>query len=140
MGLTFDYTPRLGPQGVEYDPLVDAVFTNPKNSKRVEIRSLIDSGAASIMLNGQFAKALGIDLTRGDAVAFQGIAHEPVVAYMHLVLIRLTNDSHEYLVPCFFLPELKMPALLGQRGFFEHYKVVFERHKKRFQLTPLPQD
>ena len=137
MGLKYEYTPRLGAQGVEYDPLVDVVFTNPKTGKHVEIRSLIDSGAASIIVSGQFAEPLGIKIVAGRAVKFQGIAYDPVIAYEHQLSMRLKHDTHEYLVPCFLMSGLRTSALLGQRGFFENYKVVFEQYKKRIELTPI---
>lgn len=137
MGLKYEYTPRLGAQGVEYDPLVDVVFTNPKTEKHVEIRSLIDSGASSIILSGQFAEPLGITIVAGRAVEFQGIAYDPVIAYEHRLNMRLKHDTHEYLVPCFFMSGLSTSALLGQRGFFENYKVMFEQYKKCIELTPI---
>jgi hypothetical protein len=136
MGVSFDYTPRLGPQGVEYDPLVDVVFTNPKNGKGIEIRSLIDSGAASIIVSAQFAAPLGLDVIGGRTVAFQGIAHDPVIAYEHFLKMRLKHDSHEYVVPCFLMADLRTTALLGQRGFFENYDILFQLSQKRFELAP----
>ena len=85
VGLNYPYTPRVGPVEVEYGPLVDVVFTNPKNGQRVEVRSLIDSGAAGIILHGQFAELLSIDLESGKLHEFQGIAHTPVRAYDHVL-------------------------------------------------------
>jgi hypothetical protein len=37
---------------------------------------------------------------------------------------------------CSLMPDLSTPALLGQRGFFDHYKVTFERYSQRIELTP----
>lgn len=139
MGLKYQYIPRFGPAGVEYDPLVDIVYTNPRNGKNVEVRSLIDSGAAGIIIHGQFAELLGIDLESGKLHEFQGIAHTPVRAYDHQLKIRLKEDSHEYLVICSVMPDLSTSALLGQRGFFDNYKITFERSIKRIELTPRSQ-
>jgi hypothetical protein len=137
VALKYDYTPRMGPTGIEYDPFVDVVFTNPSNGLSVEIRCLIDSGAGGIILSAEFAELLGLDLKRGDEHLYQGIAHDPVSAYDHELMIRLKEDRHAFRVVCSLMPGLKASGLLGQRGFFDHYKVVFERAKKRIELTPL---
>ena len=137
MVLKFEYLPRVGPAGIEYDPTVDVVFTNPKNGASVEARCLIDSGASSIVLNGEFAEVLGIDLRTGKEHKFQGIKGDPAVGYDHLLNMRLKQDTNEFLVECSLVPELKTTGLLGQKGFFENYRVVFERAKKRIELTPL---
>lgn len=136
MGLKYKYTPRFGPVGVEYDPLVDVVYRNPKNGKSIEVRSLIDSGAAGIILHGQFAELLGINPELGKLHEFQGIAHTPVRAYDHELTIRLKEDRHEYRIMCSIMPDLSTSALLGQRGFFDNYKVTFERYNQRIELTP----
>jgi hypothetical protein len=138
MGLKYAYTPKYGPQGVEYDPLVDVIFTNPTTGQSVEGRCLLDSGASSIILNDQFAALLGLDPERGIPHHFQGIARDPILAYDHSLTIQLKGDTHAYTVACSLMPGLKMAGLLGQKGFFEHYKVVFERYKQRIELTPIP--
>jgi hypothetical protein len=37
-------------------------------------------------------------------------------------------------VTCAFAPIEGMDALFGQRGFFENYKVVFEKYKNQFEV------
>ena len=49
--------------------------------------------------------------------------------------MRIMNDRHECIVPCGVLPLPAYDGLLGQRGFFDNYKVVFEKYKKRFAVT-----
>ena len=46
------------------------------------------------------------------------------------------DRRNEFLITCAFLPGLQTDALLGQSGFFENYKVIFERYHNRFQVIP----
>jgi hypothetical protein len=36
---------------------------------------------------------------------------------------------------CSIMPDLSISALLGQWGFFDNYKVAFERYHQRIELT-----
>lgn len=136
--LKYDYTPTIGWEGrFDRQPLVDVVFKNPNNGRTVEVRCLIDSGAANTILNAALADELGIDLRTGGQHPFFGISGDPVVGYDHMVSFRLKEDSHEYGMAVAFLPGLNATGLLGREGFFENYKVTFEQAQKRFELTPL---
>ena len=135
--MKFDYTSQYTDFGIARMPLVFVEFSNPADSlKRREVFSLVDSGAAATLINAQYAQELGIDLQSGKRIPFQGIKGTPAIGYEHLIKIRLTHDSREVTVPCYFMPDLQISALLGQAGFFENYKVLFEHYKKRFELTP----
>lgn len=135
--MKFEYLTRLGPHGWEYEPKIEVVFINPKNGKSVEVLCLIDSGAGATILNAEFAEVLGIDLTSGKPHPYMGIS-EKAPAYDHPVEMRLKQDTHTYRIICSFMPGLTTTGLLGQRGFFEHYKVTFELSKKRFEIVPIP--
>jgi hypothetical protein len=121
MTFTFEYTPKISPHGeLAYDPIVQMIFTNPASGSTVAVHSLIDSGAGGIILNAQFAKRLRLSLEAGTRRLFLGITQDPVVGYEHMLRMRLQEDiQHECMVPCYLLPGLRMPALLGQKGFFE---------------------
>ena len=135
--MKFDYTSQYTDFGIARMPLVFVEFSNPADSsKRRDVFSLVDSGAAATLINAEYAQELGIDLESGKRIPFQGIKGAPAIGYEHLIKIRLTHDSHEFAVPCYFMPDLQISALLGQSGFFENYKVLFERYKKRFEITP----
>lgn len=137
MALKFQYTPKLTNYGTGRVPLVEVVFTNPTTKKNIKINCLIDSGADGIVLNGQFADLLNLRFTSGKEHRYQGITYEPVIAYDHTLSMYLNGDEkHKFNVVCSFLPGLRTAGLLGQAGFFDNYKVTFERYKKTFQLTP----
>ena len=87
---------------------------------------MVDSGASDILINAEIAVALGIEIERGDLRVYGGIGGE-VKGYMHTINIRVMNDSHGFTVKCGVLPLPMYDGLLGQRGFFDNYKVTFEK-------------
>jgi len=100
---------------------------------------LVDSGASDIILNAQFAPLLGIDLMAAPSQEYQGIGDEPFQAYKHRVTIRLQAASEAFTVQCAFMPDLRIDCILGRNGFFDTHKIVFEKYKKRFAITPMLQ-
>ena len=49
--------------------------------------------------------------------------------------MQVRGDRNSYEVACAFAPIEGMDALFGQRGFFENYKVVFEKYKNQFEIV-----
>ena len=94
---------------------------------------LVDSGSASILMNPQIGKALGIDVPSGEPMTFGGIGGN-VIGYKHKLTFRLIGDRNEYEVECAFAEIGIVDAILGQIGFFDNYKVVFERYKNEFEI------
>jgi len=64
---------------------------------------------------------------------------EPFHAYKHQVTLRLQAAAEAFTVPCAFRPDLRIDCILGQNGFFDTHKIVFEKYKKRFAITPILQ-
>jgi hypothetical protein len=106
--------------------MVDVVFTNPKNGNSIKVQCRIDSGADEIVLPAEVGIMLGLKLEEGESLEFQGVAHDPVDGYRHIIEMQIKNDIHSYKVPCSFVFGLRSTGLLGIRGFFENYKVSFE--------------
>ena len=115
------------------------MFTNPVTGNFVLLFGLVDSGASDIILNVQFAPLLGINLSDAPAQEYQGIGDEPFHACKHQVTIRLQATVEALTVPCAFMPDLRIDCILGQNGFFDTHKILFEKYKKRFAITPLMQ-
>ena len=137
--MQFPYTPRSTDYGITQEPRVPVIFTNPVTGNFVLLFCLVDSGASDIILNAQFAPLLGIDLTAAPSQEYQGIGEEPFQAYKHRINIRLQAASEAFTVSCTFMPDLRIDCILGQNGFFDTHKIVFEKYKKRFAITPVMQ-
>jgi hypothetical protein len=137
VALTFHYKSKLGGRGIVPVPILPVTFTNPATGDRIDVDCLIDSGADDTLINAKLAGLLGIAVTAGTRRLYQGIAHAPIPAYDHTVLMQIANDTHQFAITAAFMPELRTACLLGRHGFFEHYKVVFEQYKDRFAITPI---
>lgn len=133
--MQFGYDTRyIDGYGFEMAPRLPVVFRNPKNGREMPIFCLVDSGASDILINQEIAESLGIEVKRGKPHTYGGIGGE-VMGYEHVIALRIVGDDHEFTVVCSVLPLPLYDGLLGQRGFFDNYKVVFEKYKKRFEVT-----
>jgi len=130
----YKYTAQYNDYEMEYMPRVTVCIKNPKTGSELPVFALVDSGAAETLLQREIGEQLGIDIESGERVEFEGIGGV-VVGYRHKVLIRLAGEKNIHLIECAFTPSRSFDALLGERGFFEHYKVVFERYKKEFSIS-----
>ena len=133
----FSYSPRFTPGGFEFDPIVPVIFTNPKNGWNVEMFCLVDSGASVIILDEKFANKLRLDLLSGKERILEVIQEVPIVGYSHKLFMHLKDDPRDFEVDCVFVPGLKMNGLLGQKGFFDNYRVLFEGYNQRLETTPV---
>ena len=124
--MQFRYDTRYTEYGFEMVPRLPVVFRNPHNGRELPIFCLVDSGASDILINTEIAHALGIEVERGEPRIYAGIGGV-VTGYQHTITIRVMNDDHEFTVVCGVLPLPAYDGLLGQRGFFDNYKVVFEK-------------
>ena len=134
--MKFRYTPRfLGDyDSVEYDPLLWVSFKSQTTGRGAAVLGMIDSGAAEILLHTGIGEAMGIDIPSGEKVIYSGIGGA-IEGYKHTVLMQVRGDRKAHEVTCAFAPIEGMDALFGQRGFFENYKVVFEKYKNRFEVV-----
>jgi Aspartyl protease len=117
-------------------PRVLIEFTNPENGKSITVKALVDSGASILFLNMRLAEDLGIDRASAPTGGVSS-ANQDAVAYYRDRKIHVQGDTHGFTIPCGFM-DLRTDAVVGLEGFFEHYRVVFERYKNRFELTPQP--
>ncbi len=132
--MKFQYDTRLTSLGFEQVPRVPVVFTNPKNGFAIPVFCLVDSGASDTLLHWEIGKTLGIDIEKGKRHEYAGIGGV-VAGYRHPIKIRLANDTCEFTIECAIMQFPSFDGLLGQRGFFDNYKVVFEKYKKIFEIT-----
>jgi predicted aspartyl protease len=131
--MKFRYDTRYTEHGFEMVPRVPIIFRNPKTGMEVPIFCLVDSGASEILINAQVAKMLGIEMEKGKKYIYGGIGGE-VEGYRHKLTMRLMSDKQEFAVACGVLDLPMYDGLLGQIGFFDNYKVIFEKYKKRFEV------
>jgi hypothetical protein len=117
-------------------PIVSVRVTHNKTS--LALWGLVDSGADITLLNSSFAQLFSIDLKNGRRIPLVGVLEGPeFAAYLHQVNLAIKGvGSADTLVA--FTDSEKYPDLviLGRRGFFEHFIIKFEEHKKQIEIEP----
>jgi hypothetical protein len=133
--MKFRYTSRFLDdfETVVDDPLVWVSFKSPTTGRGAAVLGMIDSGAAEILLHTGIGEAMGLDIASGEKALYGGIGGV-IEGYKHTLLMQVRGDRKTYEVTCAFAPIKGMDALFGQRGFLEHYKVVFEKYKNQFEV------
>jgi hypothetical protein len=96
--------------------------------------ALVDSGSADCVFPASIAELLGIDIRKGQPHQFHGFDNRVVLGFIHKVHLQVAGFNHWVSVDAVFL-ESDGVAILGQRGFFDNYQVVFEKWSRRFEVN-----
>jgi hypothetical protein len=137
--MKFDYSIQWSEDGgIFYSARIPVAVSNPSNSNELPILGLIDSGASETLINPEIGKILGVNITKGEKVVYAGIGGN-VIGYRRSLNIRVGGSKEVHTIQCAFAPisRVGIDVLLGQIGFFDFYKIVFEKYKKQFEVTPL---
>ena len=117
-------------------PIVSVRIT--VNEVSLPLWGLVDSGADVTLLNASFAHLFHVDLKKGKKIPLLGVMEGPeFAAYLHQVNLEIKDvGSADTLVA--FTDSERHPDLviLGRRGFFEHFIIKFEEHKKQMEIEP----
>ena len=96
---------------------------------------LIDSGADFCIFDAEIGEYLGIDIQSGIKVGFGGIQESKrAVAYLHNVILII--GGYEYKTTVGFSYDIARNGygILGQKGFFELFTVIFGYLKEEIEL------
>src|SRR5438270_7318367 len=105
------------------------------NGRRQNMYALVDSGADECLFHSGIAGRLGIDVKSGLLKKFGGITGS-IDAYMHVIQLEVQNVPHRVTVLAGFTDAEGVSGILGQSGFFENFKITFERYEWEFDVTP----
>lgn len=110
-------------------------------SRIVRSKALLDTGADQTLVNAAWAKILNLDLKRGRKSQIYPVARgsdrTPIPVFLHTVeleVINLTNSRTAMEVG--FIASSNVSILLGQTGFFDSFKVTFEKYDNYFDVEP----
>jgi hypothetical protein len=97
---------------------------------------LIDSGADLNVLPADVGAALGIPIEEGKKVSVGGIGGSGIPLFIHPVSITVGGWS--YHVEMGFMPDMPSAShgVVGQSGFFDLFKVIFDFGNERIELHP----
>ncbi|HET6979699.1 MAG TPA: retropepsin-like aspartic protease [Pyrinomonadaceae bacterium] len=113
-------------------PLLQVLLRHENNMWPV--LALVDSGSADCVLPKSMGDVLGIDVTSGEQHRFHGFDLNAVNGFIHRVSLQVAGFNQWIPIEAVFLETEGMP-ILGQRGFFERYQVVFEKWARRFEVN-----
>lgn len=133
----------------EYSPAVGAVDSSGKQVKRpiLELRlmdtkgnpvfnavGVIDSGADTTVLNVQYAAPLGIDLDSAETKEIIGVGEGRVTVKIARIRMQIRKMNEEVEIPAWFVNSSNVNILLGQEGFFDAFRIKFEKDHDVFEV------
>jgi hypothetical protein len=102
------------------------------NGKFTNTFCLVDSGADYCMLPASLGLLLGIDVESGIEQEIRGFADQRAKTYRHTIHITVPRlGSFDANVA--FSREMRY-GILGQEGFFQKFRVIFDRKKTQFEV------
>ena len=108
-----------------------APFLRTTSGRFVRETFVVDSGADFSMASRDVCELLGLDWSEGELTQLRGISPRDecvVAAAVHYVDLYVREaDFHLVLPICF--AEGDAPSLLGRRGFFDHFRVLFDKRQ-----------
>lgn len=114
-------------------PIIPVGIISNGNCVRYEV--LVDSGADICIFDAQIADILGIDIVKGTKSQVIGITGFPENYYVHTVTIGV--GGWKFKIDAGFKNMGGMSyGIVGQKGFFDLFKVKFDYLKGDIELTP----
>ena len=113
-------------------PMLQVTLLN--GTKRHQIVCLIDSGADECLFHASVGRSLGLDLQSGRYKKFDGIAGS-IEAYVHPIEFQVQDVPERVMIDAGFTESDGVHAILGQAGFFENFKICFERYRWRIEVS-----
>ena len=107
----------------------------PKDSRNFD--ALVDSGADCSLFNIQVAEALGIDLSSARPARLTGISGQINGYRLEKIKIKVEGLDDAVEIPVCFVESPTVSVLLGQEGFFDKYRIRFEKDHDIFEIAPV---
>jgi len=135
---TYPYSRVWEDDGLGNVPVVNVELFN--KNKSINQLALIDSGANVSLINSEIALFLGIDLSHCQKKSISGIVGGSMEGYLCNILLKVDQFDEKIEIPVLFVENLNFTMLLGQNGFFDHFKVGFNRKDQRFSLMSIDEE
>jgi len=123
------FSPSSKRRKTVWRPVIEIILLYAK--RLVSYPVLIDSGADYNVFHSGVADALGINLVSRKKRKIYGLGEQPLKGYEHKVGLRMVGLK-TIETKAIFTRELSSHAfgVLGNEGFFNHFKVQFDYKKK----------
>ena len=106
------------------------------SSGSIAVDALIDSGADRSLFHTSIALELGIAPESGEPGFFTGIEAGRVQAWLHEVEVEVYGIKQNTKLVVGFVDTPGVSAILGQDGFFDAYRIKFEKDHDTFEIKP----
>ncbi|HUE82985.1 MAG TPA: hypothetical protein VMM84_12800 [Pyrinomonadaceae bacterium] len=120
------------PEGYSLYPLLQVFIRHGVDMRPV--LALVDSGASDCIFSASLGEVVGIDVPTGRPFEFHAFDLKDVRGFIHTVQLQVSGFPHWIDIEAVFIESEVLP-LLGQRGFFENYQIVFERYRHQFDVN-----
>lgn len=116
-------------------PIIPVNITYKNNS--LNISALIDSGADFCLFNTEIGRRLGIQVEEGNLYKFFGIEGSSIDVYLHSIKLQVIGIDYSVTMPVGFTESRGVIAILGQEGFFDNFRIKFERDRDTIDIVPI---
>jgi len=117
-------------------PMLQLTLFN--GAKWQQVVCLVDSGADECLFHASIGRSLGIDIESGQPRDFGGIGGI-IDGYTHPLEIQLQDFEETVTIDASFTESNDVYAILGQAGFFENFRICFERYRWRIEVGNRPE-
>jgi len=129
-------TPRADPRKKWISrPIIPIILFGTKGS--VSIDALIDSGADRCLFNAEIGREIGLDIKTGEKEIFSGIEGGQIIAYLHKIQLKIIGIEKRIEITAGFTDAPGVFAILGQEGFFDAFRIKFEKDHNIIEITPI---
>ena len=105
---------------------------NAPRTKRLE--AVIDSGASRCIFHSAIGRSIGLDIRSGMKEEVMGISGSQTM-YIHEISLYVPGGA--VVTRAGFSDDLPLAGLLGMKGFFEHFKILFDPVQQACELERL---
>jgi hypothetical protein len=97
-----------------------------------KIEAIIDSGANDCIFHAQVGESVGFDVKSGLVSETMGVDGKLSTIYFHNMLLYAPGGP--IAINAAFSYDLPVVGILGMKGFFEYFKVIFDPTLNRCEL------
>jgi len=126
----------------EYTPITSKI-SRPLIQVRIRYKnkflittSLVDSGSDYCIFPIDYAVELEIPLSKSKRSNFSGFSGESSSLYLYPIILSIGNYSAKVIAGFTESIGLYSYSVLGQRGFFDNFKVCFDKSRNQIEINP----
>lgn len=118
-----------------YWPAITVGLSAQKDSDRIYLLALIDSGAADCIFHADFGRQIGLKVEDGPTTEHLGVGGQKVSSHFHYIFLEV--GGHKFPAYVGFSDQVQpKPGLLGISGFFDKFKVTFDIRRETMEIAP----